>query len=129
MVEVRQAGGRSAVFDGLADDAMPTVEDVVRASVAGDRIASSILGEAGKFLGIGIGNLVNLLNPELVMLGGELEGAGTALLDPINSEVARMAVDKQCPRIVCTPSHPQSSAIGAAAVVLQDIFGLSSTRA
>jgi hypothetical protein len=63
-----------------------------------------------------------------VMLGGELAGAGAALLDPINSEVARTAVGKQSPRIVCTPSHPQSNAIGAAAVVLQDIFGLSSTR-
>lgn len=128
VVEVRRAGGQSSVFDGLAGDAVPAVEDVVRASVAGDRIANSILAETGKFLGIGIGNLVNLLNPELVMLGGELAGAGAALLDPINSEVARMAVGKQRPRIVCTPSHPQSNAIGAAAVVLQDIFGLSSTR-
>jgi predicted NBD/HSP70 family sugar kinase len=123
VMEVSQAGGQSAVFDGLAEDATPTVEDIVRASVAGDRIASSILGETGKYLGIGIGNLVNLLNPELVMLGGELSGAGSALLDPVNLEVARMAVNRHPPRIVSTPDRSETNAIGAAAIVLQDIFG------
>lgn len=124
VMEVRQAGGQSTIFDGLAEDALPTVEDIVRASAAGDRIASSVLGETGKYLGIGIGNLVNLLNPKLVMLGGELAGAGAALLDPINQVVTRMAVNRHPPRIVCSPDRSESSALGAAAIVLQDIFGL-----
>ena len=72
--------------EGLAGDAVPTVEDVVRASVAGDRIANFILAETGKFLGIGIVNLVNLLNPELVMPGGEVGGSRSS---PARSHLRR----------------------------------------
>ena len=77
--------------EGLAGDAVPTVEDVVRASVAGDRIANFILAETGKFLGIGIVNLVNLLNPELVMPGGEVGGS--------RSSPARSHLRRRRPRI------------------------------
>lgn len=129
VMEIRQSDGQSTIFDRIADGALPTVEDVVQASADGDRIASSVLAETGRYLGIGIGNLVNLLNPELVMLGGELAGAGAALIDPIKIEVARMAVDKHPPRIVSSSARSQNNGIGAAAVVIQDIFGLPQSSA
>ncbi len=124
-VEIRRAGGQSTIFEGLAADHAPTAADVMRAATGGDHIASSILEETGGFLGIGIGNLVNLLNPELVILGGELAGGGTSLLDPIRRVVGRMALEKdgRQPRIVCSALTSRGNAVGAAALVLHDIFG------
>ena len=52
--------------------AEPTAADVVRAARAGDQLASTILDTAGAYLGIGLGTLVNLFNPQVIVLGGSV---------------------------------------------------------
>jgi len=47
-----------------------TARDVKRAAVKGDRLAKRILQEAGEYLGIGLANLIMILNPERIILGG-----------------------------------------------------------
>ena len=61
----------------------PTPEDVVRAARAGDALANSILESAGTFLGIAMGTLINLFNPQLIVLGGSVLKAGRPLLAPM----------------------------------------------
>jgi glucokinase len=55
----------------------------VRAARAGDTLAISILDTAGTYLGIAIGTLVNLFNPQLIVLGGSVIKAGAPLLGPM----------------------------------------------
>lgn len=61
----------------------PTAEDVVRAARTGDELATAILENAGTYLGIAVGTLVNLFNPQLIVLGGSVIKAGTFLLKPM----------------------------------------------
>jgi glucokinase len=61
----------------------PSAEDVVRAARAGDQLANSILETAGTYLGIAIGTLVNLFNPQVIVLGGSVLKAGAPLLKPM----------------------------------------------
>ena len=61
----------------------PVAEDVARAARAGDQLANAILETAGAYLGMAIGTLVNLFNPELIVLGGSVLNAGTLLLSPM----------------------------------------------
>jgi glucokinase len=61
----------------------PTPEDVVRAARAGDALANSILESAGTYLGIAMGTLINLFNPQLIVLGGSVLKAGRPLLAPM----------------------------------------------
>ena len=61
----------------------PHAEDVARAARAGDELANAILENAGTYLGLAMGNLVNLFNPELIVLGGSVLKAGTPLLGPM----------------------------------------------
>ena len=61
----------------------PTAEDVVRAARAGDELATAILENAGTYLGIAMGTLVNLFNPQLIVLGGSVIKAGSFLLRPM----------------------------------------------
>jgi predicted NBD/HSP70 family sugar kinase len=65
---------------------------VAVAAQAGDPEARRILARAGDYLGMGISYLVNLLNPEMVVLGGRVIQAGECLMDPVRSSVSRRAM-------------------------------------
>ena len=66
-----------------------TAEEGVRAARAGDQRALAGLADVGRWLGIAIANLIVVLNPERVVLGGGVAGAGDLLLEPIRAEVRR----------------------------------------
>jgi glucokinase len=61
----------------------PHAEDVARAARAGDELANAILVNAGTYLGLAMGTLVNLFNPEVIVLGGSVLKAGNLLLRPM----------------------------------------------
>jgi glucokinase len=56
--------------------------EVTRAAQGGDRVALSVLGEVGRRLGEGIAGLVNVLDPDVVVVGGGAIAAGELLLQP-----------------------------------------------
>ena len=66
-----------------------TVGQAVRAAEAGDAGAREGLVQMGRWLGIGISNLIVVLNPDRVVLGGGVAAAGELLLEPIRAEVRR----------------------------------------
>jgi glucokinase len=66
-----------------------TAEEAVVAAQRGDERAVAGLAEVGRWLGIGISNLVVVLNPDRVVLGGGVSGAGELLVEPIRAEVRR----------------------------------------
>ena len=66
-------------------------EDVVEGAVAGDLLARSILSETGVYLGMAIANVVNLLNVELVILGGPVMKDNKVLLEATLEEASRRA--------------------------------------
>jgi predicted NBD/HSP70 family sugar kinase len=66
--------------------------DVAVAARSGDPEARRILARAGDYLGMGISYLLNLLNPEMVVLGGRVIHAGESLLEPVRASVARHAM-------------------------------------
>jgi len=124
-VEIQKAGGQSLIFEGLRPDENPSMKRIVEASAKGDHIACGILEETGHFLGIGVASLVNLLNPELVIIGGEVAGAGPTLLDSITRAVNRMALESvgRSVRIVYAERTATTKALGTAAIVLHNVFG------
>jgi len=68
-----------------------TAETVVGAARAGDPLALYILETAVTYLGMGIANIVSILNPEMIVLGGGLFQAGELLLRPVRKEFKRWA--------------------------------------
>jgi glucokinase len=66
-----------------------TVEEAVARARAGDARATAGLAEVGRYLGIGIANLIVLLTPERVVIGGGVAAAGELILAPIRDEIAR----------------------------------------
>jgi glucokinase-like ROK family protein len=101
-----------------------TFDIVVQAAKVGDSVALEALQDVGKYLGIGIGNLVNIFNPELIVLGGALSLANEFLLPVIRGTVCESALRPPCENIHFEASAHGADAcvMGAVALVLDDIL-------
>ena len=82
--------GRSEELAKRADsEGRVTAEDVADAGRAGDSLANEILDEAARYIGIGLGSLINLINPEAIVVGGGVSKIGHRFLDPVIAEAKR----------------------------------------
>ena len=98
-----------------------TASDVIAAAMSGDRLALRLLEETGEYLGAGIANLVNLFNPEVVIIGGWVGiEAGEIMLPAIKVAVKESALEfpLRSTRIVISELADRAIVIGAATVVL-----------
>jgi glucokinase len=60
-----------------------TPKDIADAAKAGDAVALEVLEETGYYIGLGVTSVVMLLNPEKIVIGGGVAGAGDLLFEPI----------------------------------------------
>lgn len=97
-----------------------TLERLVTATLADDPLALAVVREAGHHLGDAIAGLVNLMNPEEVVLGGGLTRVGDRLLDPIRQEIARRTLvhSARTTRIRASTLGERDVALGAATLVI-----------
>jgi glucokinase len=89
----------------------------------GDVAAIAAIALIGRWLGVGIANLVNMLNPDVVIVGGGVIAAGELLLEPARAEVRERALSpsKEHVRIVPARFGAESGMLGAAALALDGI--------
>jgi glucokinase len=82
----------------------------------GDPVAAAAVRVVGERLGVGIANLVNIFNPEVVVIGGGVIGAGELLLEPARAVMKKRALApaKDMVRVVPTSFGPESGMLGAA---------------
>jgi predicted NBD/HSP70 family sugar kinase len=100
-----------------ADPASVSLESVGSAARSGDRLAVRLLKEAGAYIGIAVGNIVNLLNPPVIVLGGGvMAAAGDLMLETIRREAGASAFEVAFAKtkIVASPLDRLSAARGAA---------------
>jgi glucokinase-like ROK family protein len=100
------------------------VRDVAAAAKNGDALSTQIVQDAGNYLGIAIANMLNLLNPGLIVLGGDLVAAGDVLLEAVRATALRRAIPKAGKEVVIMASDlgEDTVAIGAATLVLHHAF-------
>ena len=89
----------------------------------GDAAAIDAVAIIGGWLGIGVCNLVNMLNPDVVVIGGGVIAAGELLLEPIRAIVAERALSpaREHVRIVPARFGAESGMLGAAVLALGGI--------
>ncbi|HLV66543.1 MAG TPA: ROK family protein, partial [Polyangiaceae bacterium] len=88
-------------------------EAVADAARRGDAEAQRILAEVGNYLGMGLSTLVNLLDPEMVVLAGGVTAAGDYLLDPTRESAAKHTLRGRDVRIVTSTLGDQAGMLGA----------------
>jgi predicted NBD/HSP70 family sugar kinase len=121
LIEQTQRALDAGQSSSLAEVSPLTLADIVRAANDGDIVACEIVAEAGRHLAVGVANLLNLLNPARVIIGGRLAETGDALLAPLRRAVHDRALWTSVERadIVASAMGRDVVAIGAASLVVQ----------
>jgi len=99
-----------------------TTEDISKAALDGDNLARELLKNAGRYLGIGIANIINIMSPEAVILAGGLTGAWDIYVQEAIKEASRRALKELFDGIKIIPSSLMDDAgiIGSAGLVFQE---------
>ena len=87
-------GGKSTKYRELANPEI-TPYVVAEAAKQGDKVALKIFERMGKYIGIGLASVVNLLNPEKIVIGGGVADAGDILFKPLIDTLKKRAMPIQ----------------------------------
>ena len=114
--------GRATLMRDLVTGQDMSAEVVMQAARLGDEVAGDIIRQTAAYLGIGLANVLHLLNPEVIVLGGGvIQGGGDLLLEPIRQATARRCgswIDWQRTQIVAAALGEDAGLLGAARLVL-----------
>lgn len=92
-----------------------TAQKVISAARRGDLLAQQMMSEAGYHLGTAVSSLVNVFNPDMVVIGGGMAQMGDLLIEPIRQTVQRrsLRVASRAVRITVAVLGRRSTAMGA----------------
>jgi len=82
-----------------------TSEMIYRAGVAGDELAIEVFRRMGVYLGIGLANLINILNPETIVIGGGVVNGWSLFEKHMNHEVAARAFPIPAEQVKIVPAE------------------------
>lgn len=111
--------GARAILGALAATHGPLrLHDVITKALEGDVGCRRVLEDAGRHIGVAVAGLVNLINPEVVVLGGQMARAGAMVLTPMREAIDRCAIPSAAATVDLRVSELGESAevVGALAV-------------
>lgn len=124
-VLVREEGESAipAMVNGVFDDI--TAQIVYDAAKGGDQIAEEIVRDTARYLGAGVANLLNIFNPDIVVIAGGVTAAGDALFVPLRAEIRRRAFSPavRAVRVVAGELPGTAGVVGAVASFKQQHLG------
>lgn len=111
-------GGKSTKYREMSDGEI-TSYIVAEAAKQGDAVAKRIFTIMGEYLGIGLASVVNLLNPEKIIIGGGVAEAGDVLFDPIKETIIKRTLPISGSTVQVVPAQLGNSAgvIGASLLI------------
>ncbi len=99
-----------------------TPDEIVRRALAGHPAVLRVIDDAGLAVGRALGNVANLINPEVIVIGGPLADLGEILLEPIRRGLLRHAVPLigETTTVTMSALGARAEVLGAAALVFQN---------
>lgn len=122
--------GSAAVVASLSmSHGSPTLRDAINLALGGDPDCLRALSDVGRRLGVAVAGVVNLVNPAMVVLGGQLARLGNVVREPLALAVQRCAIPSaaQSASVVCSALGERAEVLGAMA--LADESRLAADRA
>jgi glucokinase len=112
--------GEKTIMAGLAGSRPVNLDIVLEAARRGDGVAMRVLEETATYLAMGVANLISILNPEMVVLGGSVFQACEFLLEPLRREVREWVQPLAASQVRIEVSHLGDDArvLGAARMPL-----------
>ncbi len=114
-------GGRESLIKKLVEGDLKAITPriISRAARQGDKLAEEIWEETGRYIGIALSGVINLLNPEMVVIGGGVARAGRLLFGPIRRTVKERAMNIPARKVKIVPAKlgEEAGLIGAGMLV------------
>ena len=120
-----QQGQTTTILELTKNDADAiTLDTVIQAAQTDDALARQLIENAAIQLGVRIASLTNLLNPDVVIIGGGIERAGSLLLEPVWRAVKKYAYEEPASLVDVLPAKlgENAVALGAACWVIREVF-------
>jgi glucokinase len=114
------ASGKTPILAGLVGEREPKGRDLYAAAERGEKLAEAEIRNGGHLLGLGLGSLINVLNPDAVTLSGGLLNMGDMLLGPMREAMYSIAYGPASGTIVrLSELGDDAGILGAAAVAFE----------
>ena len=115
--------GRKSIISELVDNDLNKIdgETVFEAAEKDDLLSQQVFQRAGSYLGIGISNMVNIIDPELLILGGGVSNAQEYLIDNLKG-VLKHKVLGELPDIKTAKLSQYAGAVGASVLIMEKIY-------
>jgi glucokinase len=97
-----------------------TPKEIYHAAKKGDKLSLEVLDDTGRFLGIALASLTNVLNPEIFVIGGGIANAGDFILEPARRELKKRAytIPAQIVKIAQAKLGNDAGLVGAASIAM-----------
>ncbi|MDL4840155.1 ROK family transcriptional regulator [Aquibacillus rhizosphaerae] len=117
-------GSESLLTEMKNENEEITGELIYKAALNGDELAQNILKEAGEYIGIGLTNLIHVVNPSKIIIGGGVSKSSQFILGPIKSTIKNRALTPQAKEteVVVSNLGEHATALGAVSLVLVELF-------
>ncbi len=119
-----EEGVRTSILEYADGDVEKVTAQVIQsAAEQGDSLAKELIGRTGYYVGVGLANLINIFNPELIVIGGGLSNIGDMLFEPAFKVAGERAYKEafQAVRFASAELGRNSGVLGAAAFALQEM--------
>jgi predicted NBD/HSP70 family sugar kinase len=104
-----------------------TFDDIINALENGSEAAKQTLEETGLYLGVGLSNMINVVAPDMVIIGGKLREGNDVLLHAVKAVIQSRVLGPSAKKIpVVLSEFREGVVLGAAALVINSAFGLFS---
>lgn len=101
-----------------------TSEKIYEEALQGDELSIQILEETGSYIGDGLSMLINILNPEMILMAGGVVKAKEFIFNEIQKSVSKKSINNNLKNLYIGETHLQENAgiVGAATLIIRDIF-------
>lgn len=115
-------------FKNRVNDLQP--EDIIKSAKLGDEFSIALLNKAGLELGKGLSYTIQLLNPEIIVMGGIISGAKRFILTPIQQSLNKYCLEQISAnvKIVISVNWEQAGLLGVTATLFQYLFSESNSK-
>ncbi len=116
------ASGKSSTFAAVVGDETPSGEHLHKAAIQGDALAEAEIRHGGHMLGLALGSLTNVLNPEAITISGGLVVLGDMYFDPMREAISSLAYGPTSGvKVLFTELDQDAGLLGAVAVALEHL--------
>ncbi len=109
-------------IEKVSGRSVATVQEAVSVLESGNRAARTVLDDTAKILAYGLNGVINLFDPELIVVSGEIKEFGAYLLEPLKEHLAKMSLFDNKITVELSPPDKNAVTLGGAYYSFKNYF-------